>query len=101
MFHVKRALSMGTDEMASIRSQLEENTKLTEQIARNTAGFMAFSDDLYAGTRLLCRCAKGISFMLSKPVWQPTLVIFLAGYWATHDGAMPEWLLKLVKALFG
>ena len=35
MFHVKRALSIGSSEIAAIKLQLEENTRLTQQIATN------------------------------------------------------------------
>ena len=105
MFHVKRALSSGSSEIAAIKEQLEENTLLTKQIAHNTAGFMAFADDLYSGARLLCRCAKGVQFILTeviKPFWLPTLATGLAIYWATNDHTLPEWAIKLMtKAILG
>lgn len=94
-------LDAGEARMTSIESSLATNTELTKQIAQNTAGFVAFQDDLASGTRFLCRCVKGVQFVLRdviEPYWKPSLIVFVVVYLVTHDGSLPRWILDLIKA---
>lgn len=101
---IHRRLDEGDARMASIEGALVENTALTRQVVENTAGFVAFSQDLEGGTRLLCRVAKGIQFLLKDvidPYWKPALIVFVAIYWVTNDHALPDWLALLASRVLG
>ncbi|MDE2467497.1 MAG: hypothetical protein KGL35_01800 [Bradyrhizobium sp.] len=99
---INERLDRGDDRMTSIEQTLHRNTELTEEIARNTAGFVAFSDDLAAGTRFLCRVVKGIQFILKdvvEPFWKPAIVAYLAIYFVIHGGSLPAWVNSILKAM--
>ena len=87
--------------MTSIEKNLLKNTELTQQIARNTAGFVAFQSDLESGTRFLCRCVKGLKLCLEiiNEYWKPGLIIFATIYWLNHDHTFPKWLVELSRGL--
>lgn len=88
--------------MTAIEGALARNTELTEEIARNTAGFVAFQDDLAAGTRFLCRVVKGVQFLLKdvvEPFWKPAIVVYLAIYFALHGGSLPAWANSILKGM--
>lgn len=101
---ILQRLDAGDTRMSSIESALQENTALTQQVAQNTAGFVAFADDLAAGTRFLCRCVKGMQFVLRDvidPYWKPVLVVGLFIYWMTHGHTLPDWATSILGNFLG
>lgn len=89
------------DAQVSITVELAENTAITRRIESSMAGIVAFSDDLASGARIICRLAKGINFLANKKIWVPVLVCYLAIYFVTHDGQLPDWAYRLVSGLIG
>lgn len=101
---ITERLDRGDARFSKIEDALVENTQITQRIADSISGIVAFSDDLAAGSRLICRIAKGIKFMLDdviEPYWKPALVIFLAIYWLTHGHTLPAWAMNAFNTLFG
>ena len=92
--------------MTEFREGLQANTALTQQTAatvaridENTAGFIAFSQDLVAGTKFLCRCAKGVQWLaeMIRRYWLVTggLVAWYA--YATNQTGLLDTALKVIK----
>ena len=87
--------------VSALGTAINENTEITRKIADSVGGIVAFSDDLASGSRLICRVAKGINFLANKKIWVPVLVCYLAIYFVTHDGQLPDWAYRLVSGLIG
>ena len=89
------------ERMLTANSEMvRENTLLTRSISDNTAGFVAFQNDLIDGTRFLCRCARGVSWLL-KTVKENVLTLILVAVivsWALHL-PIPDSLMKLIKLI--
>lgn len=99
-------LRAGDERMGGFEALLMENTVLTqttaEAVARideNTSGFIAFSQDLVAGTRFLCRCAKGVQWvaeMLRK--YLMLILLLLAAYaYATNQQKLLDIIFQIAK----
>lgn len=88
-------------EVSSVKADLSENTELTRKIWENISGIVAFSDDLAAGSRLLCRLAKGISFVIDKVIipFKYPLLIVTSVWMISHGGTLPDWMIKLMSVL--
>lgn len=88
-------------EVSSVKADLSENTELTRKIWENLSGIVAFSDDLAAGSRLLCRLANGISFVIDKVIvpFKYPLLIGASVWIVSRDGTLPDWLIKLMSVL--
>ena len=98
---VEQRLAIGDATMLRLEEGLEANTKLTETIATNTAGIVAFTGDLEAGAKLLCRVALGVSWTL-KTVRQNLsvlLVLLLALAYFCNSEKLLDISLKVLKAL--
>lgn len=85
--------------MTAIEAAIAQNTAITRKIEANTAGFIAFSEDLENGTRLLCRIAKGITFVLDavKKYWMPVLICIGFLSWLANGFRLPPWAESLLK----
>lgn len=103
---IHRRLRDGDAMMTEFREGLQANTALTQQTAatvaridENTAGFIAFSQDLVAGTKFLCRCAKGVQWLaeMIRRYWLVTggLVAWYA--YATNQTGLLDTALKVIK----
>ena len=103
---IHQRLRDGDAMMTEFREGLQANTALTQQTAatvaridENTAGFIAFSQDLVAGTKFLCRCAKGVQWLaeMIRRYWFVTggLVAWYA--YATNQMGLLDTALKVIK----
>lgn len=94
-------LDKGDQRFAAIEEAIATNTELTREIQRNTAGFVAFSEDLERGTRFLCRCAKGVDFILRRVdrYWKPVLICIVVISWALNGFVLPAWALEPLKRI--
>jgi hypothetical protein len=98
---IEARLANGDLRMTGIETDLAENTKLTRQIADNTAGFSSFFNELESGTRFMCRLARGVSWFLKdvvEPFWKPVGVVAIVAYYILNDHKLPEFLTALFKA---
>jgi len=75
---------------------LKANTEATQRIAENTAGIVRLTTELEAGTKFLCRLAKGIQFCLEMidRFWKPLLIVLAFCYWISHEHQFPEWFKR-------
>lgn len=99
-------LREGDSVMSEFRESLLANTELTKltaatvsRIDENTAGFIAFSNDLVSGTKFLCRCAKGVQWA-GEMVRRNWFVLFAgaAAYaYTTNQVKLLEFLVSLAK----
>lgn len=103
----ERRFQAGDARMGGLEKLVEANTALTQQTAdtvaridENTSGFVAFSNDLVAGTKFLCRCARGVQWtaeMLRR--YLMLILLLMAAYaYSTNQQAMLETLFKFLKA---
>ena len=98
---VEQRLAVGDATMRRLEDGLEANTRLTKQIADNTAGIVSFASELEAGTKLLCRIALGVSWTL-KTVRQnlsALIVLLLAVAYFCNSAKLLDICLKVLKAL--
>jgi hypothetical protein len=98
---VDERLQQGDETMQRLEEGLEANTRLTKQIAANTAGIVAFTSDLEAGAKLLCRVALGISWTLKtmRQNLSVLIVLLLAIAYFCNSERLFEICLKVLKAL--
>ena len=103
---INRRLRDGDAMMLEFREALKANTELTMQTAQqvsiineNTSGFIAFSQDLVAGTKLLCRCAKGVQWVAEMLRKYLLLLLLLSAAWAyaTNQQKLLELLFQAMK----
>ena len=103
---IHNRLRAGDERMGGLEKLVKANTALTQQTAdtvaridENTSGFVAFSQDLLAGTRFLCRCAKGVQWtaeMLRR--YLMLILLLLAAYaYATNQQKLLEVLFQFMK----
>ena len=99
-------LREGDTVMSEFRESLRANTELTRltaatvsRIDENTAGFIAFSNDLVSGTKFLCRCAKGVQWAgeMVRKNWF-VLACFIALYaYLTNQTKLLEFIVSVSK----
>lgn len=96
----------GRVRMDSFETLLKSNTELTEKtsatvdrIDTNTAGFIAFSNDLVSGTKFLCRCAKGVQWAgeMVRGNWFVLLAVAVIYAYTTNQAKLLEFLVSLAK----
>lgn len=100
---INNRLDAGDVRMKALEGAIAANTALTQEIADNTKGFVAFQGELERGAHFLCRVAKGIQFVLEQVErhWKKGLMLFLGFYFLTHDFTLPPWFETAVKAVVG
>jgi hypothetical protein len=90
---VERFISQG--------AAIEENTRLTQTVAEDTAFIRSILSDVAAGARMLCRLAAAWKFLL-RQVFIP-VVLPLTGLWAlvriVHHEALPDFVSAGIKLL--
>ena len=100
-------LDKGDERFSKIGDELNENTRTTmetrQAVARieyNTSDLTTLLIDLRSGTRLLCRIALGISWMLDtmKKYGAMLLVLYML-IWFILFGTVPQWAIKALKLL--
>lgn len=99
---IEERLNAGDIRFGHLERAVAENTAITQQVADSMAGFVAFSDDLAAGTRIMCRVAKGIEFAqekVVKPLWKPAVAVYLIVYFVRNDGTLPDWAYKFLTVI--
>lgn len=100
MEQIKARLDEGERRFAALEQGLKANTELTQQIANSLQPLASLFGDLEAGTRIMCRMARGVSWVLKdviEPFWKPSLVVFVSVYWIVNDHRLPQWISFLVK----
>jgi hypothetical protein len=107
---IHERLDQGDIRFEGIEKSLAENTAATQRIAENTAGLVRLTDELEAGTKLLCRVALGISFIIEKivyltnnvikPLWAPALMVCVIIYYFIHH-QLPPWFYAFFKLFIG
>ena len=88
------------DALLKINTELTQSTAETvSRIDTNTSGFIAFSQDLVAGTKFLCRCAKGVQWIAEMLRKYLLLLLLLAAAWAyaTNQQKLLELLFAAMK----
>ena len=103
---IHKRLRDGNARMDSLEEMITANTVLTkstaESVARieeNTAAFVAFSNDLLTGTRILCRCARGVSWgiELARRNWGLLAFLTLAYAYFTNSEKLLDLVVKFLK----
>lgn len=92
-------LEEGRRTMEQLASDLQRNTELTAKIAANTAGIVALSTELQAGTRFLCRCALGVSWLMktAKDYWPVLGMILLTCAYISNSTKLLEFATRFFK----
>ena len=93
----EKRLNIGDQRFMALEMDLRSNTIATQQIAENTAGITRLTTELEAGTKFLCRLAKGVQLCLQvvDKLWKPILIVAAFTYWITHGNQLPDWFKKI------
>lgn len=87
--------------LADFESNLLENTKATQAIAKNTAGLVELYTDLAAGTKALCRCALAIKWFLDiiEANYKRLIILGILIWAITHNFHVPDWVFHYTRIL--
>ena len=93
-------LDRGEKRMKLLEQDLMLNTQATQAIANNTAGLVSLTNDLEAGTKVLCRLALGIKWLglLIKDTYIPVCILLVVFSAILHKD-LPQWLQAMFKFL--
>ena len=97
---INAKLTSNENRIIAMEKELYANTKATKAIANNTAGLVSLTNDLEAGTKILCRLALGIKWLgtLIKDTYIPVCIVLVVFSAILHKD-LPQWLQAMFKFL--
>lgn len=93
------AIAAVKTDIADVKSEVSQNTKLTQQIATDTGAILAAWNDGVAAKRFFCRMAEAWRFLLKQvmlPFGVPILALYGFWYYTTYK-EFPGWISAVFK----